>query len=604
MQPVKKWCLWLTLFVCCSLKVFTQGQTPDYTPLIEKYRKIFAEEMQQNHLAGMSIALVDGNKVVWAEGFGWYDSASKKTVTPETPFHIGSVCKTFTGIAIMQLQQAGKLNINDPLKKYLPEFNLRSLHGRTDTISLRSIMSHHAGIPDFIIDKFSANPPDFKRVIDMVNDDYATQKPYTHFSYSNAGISLLGNVIEKISGMSYYDYIRKKILEPLNMKNTGFVKGTGDPASVSFGYNLQGIEKTELAVWDAPAGCIYASATDMAKFIQAHLAWGAAGKARIFDSTTLVRMTQVENGHVFADLAYTQGLVWKLYRTDGGWGIQHDGGTLFHRAELSIVPDAGIGLVMLSNSSSGKPLQHTDYDIINEAIRIKGKQIPDAYPAVVRNLHHPEHAFSYNGATKTPAPVFTTLSDDTLKYYAGYYGTFGALFTITAEKNALKVQVMNQIFYLLPVEKNEFVPAGANNRMMIRPDMRMYFDSVDSRIVLIQCDTWGTQNIMAEKLPAPVMSAAWKKRLGKWKMNGKEPFQLISDAELVEKDGQLLLSNKFNIEMPGIEGDRVEVPLRILSDSMAITVGFSRFAGQALQVIRQPDGHEVLKTFGYMLQKD
>ena len=604
MHRAKKIFLWLALLVCWSPKVSTQGQAPDYGPLIEKYRKILAEEMQQNHVAGLSIALVDGNKVVWAEGFGWYDSLSKKTVTPETPFHIGSVCKTFTGLAIMQLQEAGKLNINDPLKKYLPGFNLRSLHGSTETISLRSIMSHHAGIPDFVIDKFSANPPDFKKVLNLVNDDYATQKPNTHFSYSNAGISLLGNVIEQSSGMSYYDYVRMKILEPLDMRNTGFVKGTGDPVSVKFGYNLKGEEKTELAVWDAPAGCIYASAADMAKYIQAHLSWGRVGKHKVFDSSSLVRMMQVENAHVFADLASPQGLVWKLYRTDGGWGIQHDGGTLFHRAELSIVPAAGIGVVILSNSSSGKPLQHADYDIVNEAIRIKGKQIADAYPSVVRNLHHPEHAFSYNGSTKTPSPVFAEWSDEKLKYFSGHYGTFGAMFTLTAEKNALKVQVMNQTFYLLPAENNEFIPAGANNRMMIRPDMRMYFDSVDSRIILVQCDTWGTQNILAEKLPEQTMNDAWKQRLGKWRMNGNEPFQLISDAALIDKDGQLLLSNKFNIEMPGIDGDRVQVPLRIISDTLAITVGFSRFGGQALQVVRQPDGRETLKIFGYLLDRD
>jgi hypothetical protein len=109
---------------------------------------------------------------------------------------------------------------------------------------------------------------------------------------------------------------------------------------------------------------------------------------------------------------------------------------------------------------------------------------------------------------------------------------------------------------------------------------------------------------MAEKLPENSINQTWKSRLGKWQMNGKEPFQLISDTELIERDGQLLLSNKFNIEMPGIEGDRVLVPLRIISDTMAVTVGFARFGGQVLQIVRQADGRENIKVFGYTMKRE
>lgn len=99
--------------ITCTVSAQIKKQ-PDYTPLIEKYRSIFLREMDQYHDAGMSIALVDGDSIIWCEGFGYYNKANKQKVTGHTAFHIGSICKVFTGLAIMQLQEKGKLNIDKP----------------------------------------------------------------------------------------------------------------------------------------------------------------------------------------------------------------------------------------------------------------------------------------------------------------------------------------------------------------------------------------------------------------------------------------------------------------------------------------------------------
>lgn len=261
---------------------------------------------------------------------------------------------------------------------------MKSQYGSAKDITTRMILSHHAGIPDFIKDKFRPVQPYFTGVLDYVNDDYATFPPNTIFSYSNAGFSILGNLIENVTHSSYFDYIQKNILDPLAMHETGFVTDTVVPLSVRLGYSSTGEEHFEMPVYDAPAGCLYSTAYDMAKFIKANIDYGLYNKQRIFDSTTLIKMMEDQSRQIPLDFGQPYGLAWDIYYNDCGKSIHHGGGTLYHRAELSICPEAKIGIVMLSNSASGRPLLHADYDILNEAVRIKGlAAIP--VPAIYKN---------------------------------------------------------------------------------------------------------------------------------------------------------------------------------------------------------------------------
>jgi len=438
-----------------SSKLPAQNVTthPNYQPLIEKYREVFRKEMEQYHDAGMSIALVDGDSVVWCEGFGYYNAKNKKPVTAHTQFHIGSTCKTFTGLAVMQLQEDKKLDIDQPFRKYVPEFRIKSNFGSIDQITTRQILTHHAGIPDYIKDKFyDSKPPYFTHVLDMVNEDYATFAPNKVFSYSNTGFSILGNLIEDVSGMSYYDFVRQRILLPMEMNETGFVTDTIMPESVRLGYTKNGEGKKELVVFDTPAGCIYSTASDMAKYIQTWLNWGKYKNHQVFQPELQRQMMNVQNSDIFLDFGAPYGLAWRIYYNDGGLSIQHDGGTLYHRCEVSISPESGLGVVMLSNSASGKPLLHADYDILNEAQKIKGIKPIVVKNKPIKNLRHPEHNLRF---TKMNDSIeFRAISQEKLAEYAGFYGTFGMYLTAKADSSALMMNIMGSQFYLLPVSNN------------------------------------------------------------------------------------------------------------------------------------------------------
>jgi CubicO group peptidase (beta-lactamase class C family) len=119
----------------------------DYSDLKEYMTWFIQKEMKDNDIVGLSIALVDDQKILWQQGFGYADRENKIDATPETLYRAGSISKVFNGMAAMKLVEAGKMDIDRPLSTYLPEFKIKSRFGNTDGITPRTIMTHHSGLP-------------------------------------------------------------------------------------------------------------------------------------------------------------------------------------------------------------------------------------------------------------------------------------------------------------------------------------------------------------------------------------------------------------------------------------------------------------------------
>jgi len=126
--------------------VGARSRATNYAPVIARLSRDIPALMAKSREAGLSIALVDGQRVVWARGFGYGDVAARKRTTADTLFHIGSVAKTFTAAAVMQLVERGLVNLDAPLSRYVPGFSLRPRF-RGNVITVRSVLDHHAGIP-------------------------------------------------------------------------------------------------------------------------------------------------------------------------------------------------------------------------------------------------------------------------------------------------------------------------------------------------------------------------------------------------------------------------------------------------------------------------
>ena len=176
----------------------------DYTKVAEYVSALIRHEMKKRDVTGLSIALVDDQRVVWAEGFGYADKAGNVPASPETVYRAGSISKLFTATAAMQLAERGRLDIDRPLGDYLPGFSIRTRFADAAPVTPRSIMTHHSGLPsDYLKGMWTRNPEPFTRVAGYVRDEYAANPPGVVFSYSNLGVTLLGDAIGKVAGRDF-----------------------------------------------------------------------------------------------------------------------------------------------------------------------------------------------------------------------------------------------------------------------------------------------------------------------------------------------------------------------------------------------------------------
>jgi CubicO group peptidase (beta-lactamase class C family) len=281
---------------------------------------------------GAAVAAIKEGKVVLMKGYGMANVEAGVPISPTTIFRLGSVTKSFTAIAVLQLADSGKLKLNDPLSKYVPEFP----HG--DKIRISHLLSHTAGVPDFIpYDEVLKRPLEFE--------------PGSRINYSNNGYLLLGRVIEKASGLSWDGYLRDHIFAPIGMKRTGYDKKAELPGRAT-GY-LVGKDGTYSAVaaQDAlgahSAGGLYSTIEDLARFEQA------------LTSGKLLRKETLEK-------ASTPGLLTDGRRTRYGYGwmtanfkgleeIGHGGDITGFNTFMARYPSEKFSVIVLSNTGMRPP---------------------------------------------------------------------------------------------------------------------------------------------------------------------------------------------------------------------------------------------------------
>ncbi|HWS16300.1 MAG TPA: serine hydrolase domain-containing protein, partial [Candidatus Methylomirabilis sp.] len=146
----------------------------DYAKVAEYVSALVRHEMKKREVTGLSIALVDDQRVEWAEGFGYADKAGNVPASPETVYRAGSISKLFTATAAMQLSERAKMDIDQHLGDYLPGFSIRTRFTDAAPVTPRSIMTHHSGLPsDYLKGMWTRDPEPFTRVADRLRDEYA-----------------------------------------------------------------------------------------------------------------------------------------------------------------------------------------------------------------------------------------------------------------------------------------------------------------------------------------------------------------------------------------------------------------------------------------------
>ncbi|MBF4695531.1 serine hydrolase domain-containing protein [Fusibacter ferrireducens] len=304
--------------------------------------QIIQEEMQAMQIPGLAIAIVSGSEPIYLKGFGKINDAGDK-VTEKTAFIIGSSSKSFTAMAIMQMSEAGVLNIDDPVLKYLPEFG--SIKD-ADEVTIRQLLDHTSGFSTYegmkvFNEKAGGRLSQF---IKKLHHFRLSRKPGASFEYSNLNYVLLGAIVEVVSGMSYEAYLVQNIFEPLDMKctfaeyqkalNYGLEKGyqpvLGLLRQTAYDFHPEII----------PAGYIVSCAEDMAKYLIANLNGGCYNNSRILSESAICTL------HTKSSKASDHyGLGWFDYDEL----VHHGGSAENYHANMMLIPSRGLGIAILYN---------------------------------------------------------------------------------------------------------------------------------------------------------------------------------------------------------------------------------------------------------------
>jgi CubicO group peptidase (beta-lactamase class C family) len=215
------------------------GQPTDYAGVRATLSREIPQALRASHTVGLSIALVDGHRTVWARGFGWANRAARVPVTAGTLFHIGSSSKSMAATAVMQLVEQGRVDLDAPLSRYVPQFRLLPRF-RGSVITVRSVLDMHSGIPgDIENGSFTVGRPypGYDRfLLRVLAREYPERPVNTAYAYSNSGYGLLRNLVQNVTGQSFATYTREHLFGPMGMASTTFNDASVPDSALTHGY--------------------------------------------------------------------------------------------------------------------------------------------------------------------------------------------------------------------------------------------------------------------------------------------------------------------------------------------------------------------------------
>lgn len=353
----------------------------EYAQVADTLSNFIQHEMQDKRLPAFSIALVDNQQIVWAQGFGYADPDKKIPATANTVFRIGSVSKLFTDIGVMQLVERGQLDLDAPIQKYLPDFHPKNpFHTE---ITLRQLMSHRAGLlrEPPVGNYFDPSELSLAAMIHSLNDTTLVYAPETHTKYSNAGVAVVGYVLEKHSGEPFAAYLQHAVLQPMGLRDSAFRPEPQLIANLAraymWSYDGKLFQAPTFELGMAPAGCMYSTVLDLGKFLSVLFSGGKGADGQVLKSETLEKMWTPQFAKPGQSSPY--GLGFRLTQLDGHREVEHAGAIYGFATQLSGLPDDKLGAVAVTTMDSANAVTSHVADV---ALRLMlaakyGKPLPD-----------------------------------------------------------------------------------------------------------------------------------------------------------------------------------------------------------------------------------
>jgi CubicO group peptidase (beta-lactamase class C family) len=316
-------------------------------------REVIARTLEEAKAPSITVAVVKDGRIVWEEGFGWADKERRIPATPDTAYSLASMTKPITATAVMKLHEAGKLDIDAPIERYLGGVTLTGHAGSTDQVTARRIMSHSAGLPqygNFYLD--GANPAGSRETISKFG--MVVFPPNTRFEYSNIGMKILDAAIEQVSGASYADYLQREVFRPLGMTHSAVGLPAGVQAAVRYDRDRKPMR---FYMTDHPgSGDVWSSAHDLARFLAFHMGTPLPGQKPILKTATRLQMQRPAGAAPMPTPPGAPrrdfGANWILSPINGHPQVWHSGSQPGVSTFMAFYPDQKLAIVVLANSSA------------------------------------------------------------------------------------------------------------------------------------------------------------------------------------------------------------------------------------------------------------
>ncbi|WP_392486157.1 serine hydrolase domain-containing protein [Haloimpatiens sp. FM7315] len=366
--------------------------------------EFFNKNMKKYSIPGSAIVVVKDGKEVFKKGYGYSDMKQKTLVDPDkTIFPAASVSKLFTATAIMKLQEEGKIDLNKNIDKYIKPYKV--INNYKEQVTCRNLLTHSSGVDE--ASELNGNTRDEKSIKsqEYYFDNHipiVVRKPNTVSRYSNQGYNLLGYIIEKVSGMSYEEYIKKNILEPLKM-DSSLVRLKNNNTTKSYGYGgTDGTYNESPLAYQYTSGSagINATVKDMKNFMIAHLNNGEFQGNRLLNKKTSIMMKnkQFSNDNSLSGMGY--GFI--RSNRNGQEILKHEGALPSgSTTTLFLMPKEGLGIYIATNSLNPLPFNFEE-EFLNSFYPNKNNNFNEIKPNPAKDFSKYEGTYrSYDGIAKS-----------------------------------------------------------------------------------------------------------------------------------------------------------------------------------------------------------
>ena len=325
---------------------------------LEELQKAMKEIVDKEHVTGAGVALVSNGQLLWCGGIGKADLSTNRDVTCDTEFRVGSISKTFVALALLKLQEDGKINLYSRLQDIAPEIPMKNRWGGTNPVRVVNLLEHSAGFDDMepseVYNRHDREDYPLVEVFKRFQEPQEVRwPPGTRFSYSNPGYGIAGYLIEKVSGQPFDAYIQQNLLAPLEITVGDFRLTDANRAPLAQGYEGNPPRAVPYKnIYLRPAGDMKASPGELAKLVQFFLRRGRAGDDQLIKPESFARMEYPETvSSAKNGLRLGYGLA-NYTENDGGVITHgHDGGIDGFISTYRYMPEQNWGYVVLLNST-------------------------------------------------------------------------------------------------------------------------------------------------------------------------------------------------------------------------------------------------------------